>query len=307
MITTDDRWGCKAPRVIRRLPRGELADYVASLTVIDRDDEGRDHIFALPDGQATLLFCIRGGTRLSASGKFSHADGHLHVLGAATKGYSKPIEATPLSIVLRFKTAGAYRFLRSPMHCLSNEDVALCDLWGRAGHHLKGALIAAASTENRLDILERFLCAQLERSKERDLRCVRRVSDAITAVRRMGAWSRSAEMHDDLAIPGASTRHLRRLFNDVVGVSPHTLIRIERFNYAVQLARSSNAPLWGDIAARAGYYDQAHMIMDFKHFVDVTPHRFLYALQSGLPHLKGSWFNASERSREYAVSASPAN
>jgi hypothetical protein len=270
-----------------------LAHYVSSITVINREGEARDHIHALPDGQATLLFCVRGESRLTANGTFAHADGRLHVLGAATKAYSKDVQCTPLSIIVRFKTAGAYRVLRSPMHALANNDVELSDLWGGPGHQLRDALTAARSTKARLDILERFLSEQLERSKYRELRCVRLVTEALAAVQPFRCQEVLADSAEDELGPAASSRHIRRLFNDVVGIPPRTLMRIERFNYAVRLARDAECPPWRDIAAAAGYYDQAHMIAEFNQFADVTPPRFLAALKSGLPHLSGIWFKSS--------------
>jgi len=292
MDSADERWGCNAVRVWRHMPRGQLAHYISSITVINRDGEARDHIHALPDGRATLLFCVCGDSRLTATGAFAHANGRLHVLGAATKAYSKNIQQTPLSIVVRFKTAGAYRFLRAPMHTLANEDVELSDLWGTPGRTLTDALTSATSTATRLNILETFLFEQLERSRYRELRCVRLVTAALASVQPFRSQELRPAPTDDEICPAASSRHIRRLFNDVVGVPPRTLMRIERFNYAVRLARDPECPPWREIASTAGYYDQAHMIADFNQFADITPLRFLTALKSGLPHLSGIWFKS---------------
>jgi AraC-like DNA-binding protein len=44
-----------------------------------------------------------------------------------------------------------------------------------------------------------------------------------------------------------------------------------RFRYACRLAGESPRPEWSGIAAEAGYFDQAHLIRDFREFAGATP------------------------------------
>jgi AraC-like DNA-binding protein len=61
---------------------------------------------------------------------------------------------------------------------------------------------------------------------------------------------------------GLSIRHLRRQVHDSAGLSPKTYARALRLVHAMQLADCTATPLWADIAVRAGYCDQSHLIRE---------------------------------------------
>ena len=63
-------------------------------------------------------------------------------------------------------------------------------------------------------------------------------------------------------------------FKAVVGVTPKRLARSYRFSSTV-LALDVAAPIdWGDVAAGAGYFDQAHFVREFREFTGLTPTRY---------------------------------
>src|SRR5205807_886319 len=80
---------------------------------------------------------------------------------------------------------------------------------------------------------------------------------------------------------GVSERHLRRVFRDAVGVSPKVFAKLARFHRALGVAREGLHARWAGIAAAAGYYDQAHLIADFRAIAGVTPRALLGELRTG--------------------------
>jgi AraC-like DNA-binding protein len=72
---------------------------------------------------------------------------------------------------------------------------------------------------------------------------------------------------------GITARHLSRVFTESIGIGPKDFARAARLQRAVRrLATSTN---WVHIATDAGYYDQAHLIADFRDLVGLTPGAFL--------------------------------
>ena len=73
---------------------------------------------------------------------------------------------------------------------------------------------------------------------------------------------------------GVTTRHLHRAFVENIGVGPKEFARSVRLQRALRLAATSRD--WGRIASDAGYYDQSHLIADFRDLAfqaDIEPVR----------------------------------
>jgi AraC-like DNA-binding protein len=74
---------------------------------------------------------------------------------------------------------------------------------------------------------------------------------------------------------GWSHRHLIARFRQQVGLTPKIGARLVRLD-AVWRHIEKGGPLdWGQVAADAGYADQAHLIRDFRQFTGITPTEFL--------------------------------
>ncbi|WP_157528578.1 AraC family transcriptional regulator [Nocardia sp. NRRL S-836] len=86
------------------------------------------------------------------------------------------------------------------------------------------------------------------------------------------------------AAAGVSERQLRRRFLVAAGLSPKAYARVVRLHRAVALARSSPVPDWAEIAVRSGFYDQPHMIAEFRRAVGTSCVRFFQAGGAGGQH-----------------------
>ncbi|MBL8743962.1 MAG: AraC family transcriptional regulator, partial [Myxococcales bacterium] len=70
---------------------------------------------------------------------------------------------------------------------------------------------------------------------------------------------------------GVSARQLDRLFARYLGIPPKTVVRILRFQRTLRALMEDPCCALADVAARAGYFDQAHFIKDFKRFSGGVP------------------------------------
>lgn len=74
---------------------------------------------------------------------------------------------------------------------------------------------------------------------------------------------------------GISMRHLERLFDQCIGVSPKTFLQICRFESSTREMIFGKAETdLTEIGYKSGFYDQAHFIKQFKKFTDFTPRKF---------------------------------
>jgi AraC-like DNA-binding protein len=74
---------------------------------------------------------------------------------------------------------------------------------------------------------------------------------------------------------GWSRKHLIHRFRGQVGMPPKTVARLLRFHAALEQLKRSDGTRWVEIAHSCGYYDQAHLIRDFRDFAGCAPGEFL--------------------------------
>jgi AraC-like DNA-binding protein len=168
---------------------------------------------------------------------------------------------------VHFKPGGAFRFLGIPASELTDTHVDLEVLWGRSAQDFREQLCAAGNPAKRFRVLEEALVARLENTLE-EHRAVRAALDIF------GRDAGEARTRDLAAHLGLSQRHFIKVFSNQVGITPKQFGRVQRFQRAVDLTRSSSNPDWADIAAACGYFDQSHLIHDFQTFSGLSPTEF---------------------------------
>jgi AraC-like DNA-binding protein len=168
-------------------------------------------------------------------------------------------------VQIDFSPVGAHLLWRLPMHLLAGRVAGLDAVFGRAGVLLWEALAGAPGWEERFALLDEFLLERLDDA----LSPVPSVTRALGRLRASGGTVRVGELASEI---GCSRRHLVDGFNEQVGISPKLLARILRFQRAVSFI--GTGPGWAEIAARCGYYDQAHMVRDFHQFAGAAPGEF---------------------------------
>lgn len=169
---------------------------------------------------------------------------------------------------VRFRPAGARRFFREPASDLSGRFVALHDLWGTAAaERLQSRLHEAAGRAELLLVLERALRAALREDAGEGV--VARTAERI--LRSEGQISvREAARH-----AGLSERSLERRFQDELGLTPKLFARIVRLQGALRAVGRCERPDWADVAAGCSYFDQPHLIRDFRALTGETPSEFV--------------------------------
>jgi AraC-like DNA-binding protein len=189
--------------------------------------------------------------------------------GAVVSGtHSRPFVIDPRELVsvigVRFKPGGAFPFLGTPASELANTHVDLDVLWGTSATELRERLCAGKTPEERFNLLEKTLMAHLFRPLERH--CA--VGFALDT---FGRPDSAVAIRDVARDAGLSQRRFIQIFAREVGMSPKLFCRVRRFRQALETVRQTAAPDWGRVAVDCGYYDQSHLIHDFRFFSNLSP------------------------------------
>ena len=209
----------------------------------------------LPDGKTTIVF------RVIEEGR--HGD--LSVAGPRTRAYFKDATGIARAVIVDLKAGWSASLLGVAANALTNRIVRLDEIWGRSAGELCDELVAAQSVPEVLDRLSSAIAVRAHHTFG--------PASAVLA-RRAVRLLEGDEVRVESAAKrlGVTARHLRRAFAEHVGIGPKDFARTVRLQRAVRSSATSTD--WGRIAADAGYYDQAHLIADFRELVGVTPGAF---------------------------------
>lgn len=184
----------------------------------------------------------------------------------------RPLVVRPAARVetwgIRFRPGGAAAFLEGGMQELTGRVVDLETLWGAEGRRIVERIGEAREARERRRRIEAMLLDRLRQG----------VDPLAHAAARSLVTARGRVRISSLAsAAGIGTRQLERRFLRGVGLPPRLLGRILRFQHLFRLAHDDAATpgTWADRAVEAGYYDQAHLLRDFREFAGSTPPRFL--------------------------------
>ena len=163
-----------------------------------------------------------------------------------------------------FTATGAATMLRLPPRLTANQTGSLESLIGTEARSLHQRLLETPDAVSRLVCVEDFLLRRcLSGSGIHPL-----VNWASQILAASGGRVGTRELVRE---SGYSRKHLATLFKEHIGLAPKTVGRIHRFQSALNTISANDSPDWCRLALNVGYYDQAHMINDFRDLSGLTP------------------------------------
>ena len=247
-----------------------LAPHVEHLWMVRGRLPGRLRNMILPDGAMELIVNLGDPQRLCSPDdperqtvfRSSWVSGErTEPIVIAEAGYVHLIG-------IRLRAGGAWPFLGVPLREFSDRVVELDTILGREADELRDRLGEAPNEDAQLDLAEAWL-RQRMRSRTPPTRAV---SHALRTVQLGANAARIGRMADEI---GISHKHLLREFERCVGLTPKVFARICAFQRVIHSVGQRAGVNWADAAARCGYYDQAHLIREFRAFSGLTPANYL--------------------------------
>jgi AraC-like DNA-binding protein len=246
----------------RIAPSASISAAVAALSVYEFDRDTPRVAIPRPESYLVVRFGPSARNGLD-----------VHAFGAQQRARRKLIRSGQRTVMARLQLGAQERVLGAPAPAIAGRIVALEDLWGgTATRRLIDRLAGARDTVDAAAILESAIAERLAIGAGRSPRA----QLALDAADKLT----SADVNAVAVDLGISERHLRRVFRETVGMSPKSFAKLTRFHRALHAAHADTRATWASIAAAAGYYDQAHLIADFRVIAGVTPQALLGELRA---------------------------
>ncbi len=265
--------------IIVRSPAPPLAGLIRAISYQAGDQPRTSVQKILPDPEPSLWVNLNRDEFRSFTGpehrRIDRVPGAM-LAGPRGRALVTEFEAGRAHISVSFALGAAPAFFPVPLAAAADELVPLGELWGRGGGSLRDRLLAAASPQHKLLVMEQALLARLTGPASRD--------PAVTAAARaLASGVPVAQVAENL---GLLPRTLRRRFTAQAGLTPKRFARVHRLRRVTRaLGRQARAD-WAAVAVQHGYSDQSHLIDEFRDLAGVTPAEYLRSRIDGPNHLR---------------------
>jgi len=218
----------------------------------------------VPTGMMNLIL-HRGSRLLSVHDNVYHPRVFLsgHEKTFADLEYSGQIDM--ISVV--FRPAGARAFFNLPMNKVNDLRVTANDLGDKELAELESSLTSTENDRACILMIEHFLLKRLRNLTEYNLK---RIETAISLIN--SGQTDVASLADAACL---STKQFKRIFSEHIGANPKEFSRTIRFQRALHILETRPQISLTVLAYECGYYDQSHLIKEFKALSGYTPTEYI--------------------------------
>jgi AraC-like DNA-binding protein len=194
-----------------------------------------------------------------------HPEGKIQFIGISDEPIvvSSPEQASG-TVIIELTSQGARRFTHFAMQEVTNLIFPFDTLFEKEGNRLQEQIGNAGTVLKKIDLLQAFLIKKMAAPTSSESV----VDYAVGLIEQQEGRISIRELERRT---GYSARYLNLLFQEHVGLSPKTLASVNRFQHFYHLWAKNPAPDFFKKDLYDFYYDQSHMIREFKRFTGFTP------------------------------------
>lgn len=249
-----------------RHPAPVLRPYVRSYQGYRLSGFGAGEHVGLPSDSITVILPFDRPLHVVRPAVADQAPGEFAALasGLGTAPVVMGHDGAEHGIRISFTPAGTRAVLGVPPAALGQWMVPLVDLLGPDAAEVTAECESASTRAHRFAVLDRVFTRRLAGDAGG-------VDPRLTAAWSMTTGPDGAAVAAVARAVGWSSRHLEKRFVAEFGVTPRDAGRLARFARSHALVRRADPPRLADVAARCGFYDQAHLAREWRALAGSAP------------------------------------
>lgn len=250
-------------------PCALLSPYIDKYWEFKGNPEYGMRINILPDGCTDFIFTLGGATQ-AVNSSLTMKPYRAYFIGPMNS-YSELVAyaETVHMLGVRFLPCGLSRFIRLPLHELTNLRISADEVTCFFDTSFAERLCEEDCLENRVKIIEELFIKSLYKH---DLPTDPQIVFAIKQINRHQGKLPVQSLMEDICL---CQRQFERKFKMNTGYTPKIYSRIMKFKNAVDLLRGTTSDNLLSTAIHAGYYDVPHLSREIKRLSGNTPYSFL--------------------------------
>ena len=256
-----------ALRYVEQRPRPALRPHLECLWLVSDPHQraGRAPERVVPDGCPELIVHLGDPFSRQVGGRWRRQR-RAFLAGTLTRPWLLRAGRRVATLGVRFRPGEVTLLLPVSMAGATGRETPLAAIVGRPrARALVQALAAARSEAARFAAAEDWLASQLVLASRRP------AATARPAVRLLLEARGAARIADVARSLGWSRRRIERVFSRELGIRPKLFARIVRLNAVLAGLDAAERASAVDMALDAGYFDQAHLLRDFRVLAGRTP------------------------------------
>lgn len=261
---------------IKKIPPPlDLKPYINSYFLYDGEEIPQDSFFrALPNGKVEMFFLF-SGSRIIFQDKWHKQRLSGFLSGIFEFDYPMRIKIETngkrfRGISVLFTHLGVNQLLGINLYEITNKVVGLDSSRYPEIYRQYVKLSEIEKEKFMFENLNDFFLDQL-RIKENQ---PQKIIAVLNYLEHMTGLLSVERLADKLQI---SYKSLYRMFTDEMGISPKRYLKIVRFNRACYLLDGASKMDRSEIVYECGYYDQSHLLREFKSIMKESPNHYLYS------------------------------
>jgi AraC-like DNA-binding protein len=243
-------------------PHAALKDHISHIMIIEaKFDQAKLQFSPFPPTpQHAIHFYPRDAVTVLDSKNYMQKLPASVIIGPQVSRVNIAMGRHHVIVSVAFMPGGMQRLLKVPMYELYDEPFDATLLLGYEIADVNEMLKTTPTGIEMKNVVESFFMRKLHHSP-------------------LMPWEHAmkAQLQGNISIESAaslsclSLRQYERRAKEIMGYSPKFFSRLIRFSKAYRLKESQPQLNWSYIAHTCGYFDQMHLIKDFKEFAGVLP------------------------------------
>lgn len=239
-----------------------LTPYIEAYWTVSGFVEKEEHHKILPDGCVDIIFSLE---------ETSHQSGlksmFPNIVGTMTT-YLEGSYLNNISLLgIRFKPAGFTAFTQIPIYEFTDQRIDLTSIESLFDEEFYYELPSKETAEKRIQEIDKYFLKRLKNIFKLDQQIVY----AIELIRQTEGKLSLMTVASESCL---SIRHFERRFKTAIGIAPKTFSKVVKFQHTLSYLKKNNHLSIISLAIDCGYYDQAHLIKDFKSLSGNPPSHF---------------------------------
>ena len=249
-------------------PSPHLAPYIRMYWSMECSLEpGHKHFQRIvPNGLTEITFYQNNIPE--SSGKEGYLKSQTQISGQKICHFDLIVSGKTKLFSILFNPQGISSFFKIPASELYNQTIPLRFLLGAQLDKIEDDLFEAKSILEQVSIVETLLLNLLKKKENYKLP---RIAKSVNQINSIPENTQIPELANKACL---SRKQFERSFTELIGISPKQFMRVVRFQRALYLQQINSQIKLTELAIDAGYYDQSHMISEFKQLSGYTPKQY---------------------------------